>query len=141
MVLFLVLQPGKPGLEVFITEGAFERSVLGVQDHVLLQMRPTGEALQTNSTFPAFTFPLPLGEELLDVVWMKSPDVLSKGFLASMQFVTEWALVLFLLEGSITGVFLLVYGQVRLGGVALKTDVTLEGFLSCVHSGVTLILP
>lgn len=67
--------------------------------------------------------------------------MLSQGFLACMQFVTERALVLFLLEGSVTGVLLLVYGQVRLGGVSLKTDVTLEGFLSCVHSGVTLILP
>lgn len=66
--------------------------------------------------------------------------MLSKGFLASMQFVAEGALVLFLLEGSVTGMFLLVYGQVRLGGVALKTDVTLERFLSCVDSGVTLIL-
>lgn len=36
MVLLLVLESGKPGLEVFITEGAFERPVLGVQDHVLL---------------------------------------------------------------------------------------------------------
>lgn len=141
MVLFLVLQPGKPGLEVFVTEGAFEGPVLGVQDHVLLQMRPAGEALQTNSTFPAFTLPLSLGEKLLDVVWMKSPNMLSQSFLASMQFVTEGALVLFLLEGSVAGVFLLVYGQVGLGGVALKTDVTLEGFLPCVHSGVTLILP
>lgn len=67
--------------------------------------------------------------------------MLSQGFFACMQFVTERALVLFLLEGSVTGVLLLVYGQVRLGGVSLKTDVTLEGFLSCVHSGVTLILP
>lgn len=48
MVLFLVLQPGEPGLEVFVTEGAFKRPVLGVQDHVLLQMRPAGEGLQTN---------------------------------------------------------------------------------------------
>lgn len=101
MELFLVLQPGKPGLEVFVTEGAFKRPVLGVQDHVLLQMRPAGEGLQTNlvqkvqrlqvvkihhqtkheqhsmtetssySTFPAFTLPLPLGKKFLDVVWMK----------------------------------------------------------------------
>lgn len=48
MELFLVLQPGKPRLEVFVAEGAFERPVLGVQDHVLLQMRPAGEGLQTN---------------------------------------------------------------------------------------------
>lgn len=48
MVLFLVLQPRKPRLEVFITEGAFERPVLGVEDHVLLQMRSAGEGLQAN---------------------------------------------------------------------------------------------
>ena len=48
MVLFLVLQPGKPRLEVFITEGAFKRPVLCVKDHVLLQVRPAGEGLQTN---------------------------------------------------------------------------------------------
>lgn len=48
MILFLVLESGKPGLEVLVTEGAFERSVLRVQDHVLLQMRPAGESLQTN---------------------------------------------------------------------------------------------
>lgn len=48
MVLFLVLQPCKPRLEVFITEGAFERPVLGVEDHVLLQMRSAGEGLQAN---------------------------------------------------------------------------------------------
>lgn len=48
MELLLVLQPGKPRLEVFVTEGAFERPVLGVQDHVLLQVRPACEGLQTN---------------------------------------------------------------------------------------------
>ena len=67
--------------------------------------------------------------------------MLGQRFPACMEFVTEGALVLLLLEGGVAGVLLLVYGQVRLGGVALKTDVTLEGFLSCVHSGVTLILP
>lgn len=67
--------------------------------------------------------------------------MLGQGFLAGMEFVAEGAFVLLLLERSIAGMLLLVYGQVRLGGVALKTDVTLERFLSCVHSGVTLILP
>lgn len=67
--------------------------------------------------------------------------MLGQGFLAGMEFTTEGAFVLLLLEGSVTRVLLLVYGQVRLGGVPLKTDVTLEWFLSCVHSGVTLILP
>lgn len=141
MIFFLVLQPGKPGLEVFVTEGAFKGPLLGVQDHVLLQMRPAAESLQTNSTFPAFTLPLPLGKKLLDVVWMKPPHMLGQGFLAGMEFVTEGAFVLLLLEGSVAGVLLLVYGQVRLGGVALKADVTLEWFLSGVNSGVTLILP
>lgn len=67
--------------------------------------------------------------------------MLGQGFLAGMEFVTVGAFVLLLLDGCIAGVLLLVYSQVRLGGVALKTDVTLEWFLSCVHSGVTLILP
>lgn len=67
--------------------------------------------------------------------------MLSQGFLAGMEFATEGAFVLLLLEGSVAGVLLLVYGQVRLGGVTLKTDVTLEWLLSCVHSSVTLILP
>lgn len=48
MVLFLVLQPGKPGLEVFVTEGAFKGPVLSVQDHVLLKMRPPCEGLQAD---------------------------------------------------------------------------------------------
>ncbi len=67
--------------------------------------------------------------------------MLGQSFLAGMEFATERAFVLLLLERSVAGVLLLVYGQVRLGGVALKTDVTLERFLSRVHSGVTLILP
>lgn len=48
MVLLLVLQSGKPGLEILVAEGAFERPVLCVQDHVLLQVRPAGEGLQAN---------------------------------------------------------------------------------------------
>lgn len=48
MVLFLVLEPGKPGPEVLIGEGAFEGPVVGVQDHVLRQMRPASENLQTD---------------------------------------------------------------------------------------------
>lgn len=67
--------------------------------------------------------------------------MLGKGFLAGMELIAERAFVLLLLEGSVARVLLLVRGQVGLGGVALKTDVTLERFLSCVHSGVTLILP
>lgn len=139
MELFLVLQSGKPGLEVLITESAFEGSFLSVEDHVFLKMRPPGEGLQTNCTFPAFTLPLPLGEKLLNVVWMKPPDVLGQSFLAGVEFVTERTLVLLLLEGGVGGVFLLVDGQIGLGGVALKTDLTLEWLLSCVHSGVTFI--
>lgn len=67
--------------------------------------------------------------------------MLGQGFLAGVEFAAERALVILLLEGCITGVLLLVNSQVRLGGVALQTDVTLERFLSCVHSGVTLVLP
>lgn len=48
MVLLLVLQPGKPGLEVLVAEGALERPVLRVQDHVFLQVRPASEGLQAN---------------------------------------------------------------------------------------------
>lgn len=48
MELLLVFQPGKPGFEVFITEGAFKRPVLAVQDHVLLQMRFASEGLETD---------------------------------------------------------------------------------------------
>lgn len=69
------------------------------------------------------------------------PDVLGQGFLACMEFATEGAFVLLLLDGSVAGMLFLVNGQIRLGGVALKTDVTLERFLSCVHTGVTLIFP
>lgn len=43
-----MLQPGKPGLEVFVAEGALEGPVLGVEDHVLLQVRPPGEGLQAD---------------------------------------------------------------------------------------------
>lgn len=67
------------------------------------------------------------------------PHMLGQGFLAGVEFVAKGALVLLFLKGSVTGMFLLVHGQVRLGGVALKTDVTLEWFLSRVHAGVTLI--
>lgn len=67
--------------------------------------------------------------------------MLGQGFLAGMEFVAEGTLVLLLLEGDVAGVLLLVHGQVGLGGVALKTDVALERFLTCVHSGVALIFP
>lgn len=68
-------------------------------------------------------------------------DVLGQGFLAGVQFAAEGAGVLLLLEGGVAAVLLLVEGQVGLGGVALKTDVTLERLLSRVHPGVALILP
>lgn len=48
MVLLLVLQSGKPGLEVLVTEGALEGAVLAVQDHVLFQVRPAREGLLTH---------------------------------------------------------------------------------------------
>lgn len=67
--------------------------------------------------------------------------MLGQGFLTGVELAAERTLVILLLEGCITGVLLLVNGQVRLGGVALQADVTLERFLSCVHSGVTLVLP
>lgn len=74
--------------------------------------------------------------------WAVSPlDVLGEGFLAGVEFATEGARVLLLLEGRVAAVLLLVEGQVGLGGVALKTDVTLERLLSRVHPGVALILP
>ena len=69
------------------------------------------------------------------------PDVLGEGLLAGVEFVAAGTFVLLLGEGSVAGVPLLVNGQVGLGGVALKADVTLERFLSCVHSGVTLVFP
>lgn len=43
-----MLQPRKPGLEVLVAEGALEGPVLGVEDHVLLQVRPPGEGLQAD---------------------------------------------------------------------------------------------
>lgn len=67
--------------------------------------------------------------------------MLGQGFLAGMEFVAEGTFVLLFLEGDVAGVLLLVYGQVRLGGVTLQTDVTLERFLACVHSSVALIFP
>lgn len=48
VVLFLVLEPGKPGPEVLVAKSAFERPLLGVQDHVLLQVSPAGKRLETN---------------------------------------------------------------------------------------------
>lgn len=63
-----------------------------------------------------------------------------QGFFAGMQFVTERALVLLRLKRSVTVMLLLVNSQIGLGRVALKADVTLERFLSSVHSGVTFIL-
>lgn len=48
VIFLLVLQPCKPGLEVLVTERAFEGPVLGVQDHVLLQVRPAAKCLRTN---------------------------------------------------------------------------------------------
>lgn len=140
MVLLLVLQPGKPGLEVLVTEGAFERPVLRVQDHVLLQVRPASEGLQANSTFPAITLPLLFSKKLLNVVWMKPTDVLGQSLLASVQLAAEGTLVLLLLKRGVAGMLVPVDTQIGLGGVALQTDVALEWLLSCVHSGVTLIL-
>lgn len=67
--------------------------------------------------------------------------MLGQGFLAGMEFVAEGTFVLLFLEGDVAGVLLLVYCQVRLGGVTLQTDVTLERFLTCVHSSVALIFP
>lgn len=67
--------------------------------------------------------------------------MLGQGFGAGVEFVTEGTLVLFHLEGRVAGVLLLVNRQVGLGGVALQADVTLEGLLFGVHSGVTLVLP
>lgn len=69
------------------------------------------------------------------------PHMLGQGFLAGMEFVAAGTFVLLLLKWGVVGVLLLVYSQVRLRRVALKTDVTLEWFLTCVHSGVTLVLP
>lgn len=97
MELFLVLQPGKPGLEVLVAEGALEGPILGVEDHVLLQVRPPGEGLQADliqddqstghavvfpqrqlgfrtgsyATFPAVALLLPLGKKLLNVFRVK----------------------------------------------------------------------
>lgn len=74
--------------------------------------------------------------------WAASPlDVLGEGFLAGVQFATEGARVLLLLEGRVAAVLLLVEGQVGLGGVALQTDVALERLLARVHPGVALVLP
>lgn len=67
--------------------------------------------------------------------------MLGQGFLAGMEFVAEGTFVLLFLERDVAGMLLLVYSQVRLGGVTLQTDVTLERFLACVHSSVALIFP
>lgn len=67
------------------------------------------------------------------------PDVLCQRFLAGVEFVAEGTLVFLLWEGGVAGVLLLVHVQVGFGGVALEADVTLEWFLPCVHSGMTLI--
>lgn len=66
--------------------------------------------------------------------------MLGQSFPAGMEFVAAGTFVL-LLKLGVVGVLPLVYSQVRLRRVVLKTDVTLEGFLPRVHSGVTLVLP
>lgn len=61
--------------------------------------------------------------------------------LAGVQFVAEGTLVVFLLEGGIVGMLLLVHSEIGLSGVALVTDITLKGFLTCVNSSVAFIFP
>lgn len=66
-------------------------------------------------------------------------DMLAQRFLAGMEFVAEGTLVVFPLDGCVTGVLLLVHSEVGLGGVPLLTDIALKRLFSCVNSGVTLI--
>lgn len=80
-------------------------------------------------------------EWTLCFVSVSPSDMLAQSSLGGVQLAAERTFVLLFREGSIAGMLLLVNRQVGLGGVALKTDVTLEWFLPCVHSGVTLILP
>lgn len=67
--------------------------------------------------------------------------MLGERFLAGVEFATEGAGVLLLLEGGVAAVLLLVEGQVGLGGVALEADVALERLLPRVDPGVALIFP
>lgn len=66
--------------------------------------------------------------------------MLGQSLLASVQLAAEGTLVLLLLKRGVAGMLVPVDTQIGLGGVALQTDVALEWLLSCVHSGVTLIL-
>ena len=69
------------------------------------------------------------------------PDVLGERLAAGVQLAAERTLVILLLELRVSRVLLLVHRQVGVCGVALETDVTLEGLLARVHPGVTLVLP
>lgn len=104
-------------------------------------MGSTCERLVADITLPSIVLLPPHGQELLNVVRVEPSDVFGEGLFAGVELVAEGALVVLLLEWGVTGVLLLVYSEVRLGGVTLQTHVTLEGLLSCVYPGVTLILP
>lgn len=66
--------------------------------------------------------------------------MLGQSLLAGMQLAAEGTLVLLLLKRGVAGMLTPMDTKIGLGGIALQTDVALEWLLSCVHSGVTLIL-
>lgn len=65
--------------------------------------------------------------------------MLAQRLSAGVKFVAERTLVIFSLHRRVSGVFLLVHGEIGFSGVALQTHVTLKRLFSGVHSRVTLI--
>lgn len=68
-------------------------------------------------------------------------NVLGQCLLAGVELITARAPVLLLRDLCVRTVLLPVDSQVRLCGIALVTDITLKGLLTCVHTCVALILP
>lgn len=121
--------------------GALEGLVLGVQDHVFLQVRPPSEIFLANLTFPTFTLSLPNGNKLLCIFRMKSLHVLGERLPAGVELMTVRTLVLLLMKVGVAAVLLPVNSQVILCRIALVTNITLKGLLTCVHTCVALVFP
>lgn len=67
--------------------------------------------------------------------------VLGERLPAGVELMTVRALVLLLVKVGFAAVLLPVNSQVILGRIALVTNITLKGLLTCVHAGVALVFP